>query len=138
MATDKASISIIEATTTDIGLKETESIKACTRVIRKKSYELVQFLWSYKVQRQIFHPFRDRFKVRVDNKTIHVFRTDLPVQPSTSKLLLCALAQLIWCSSLIFRRPLFSIQRIFKFYFFIFKIHDDTKMAKTRKIRSTS
>ena len=37
---------------TKVGLKETERNKASTRIIRKKSYELVRFLWSYEV-----HPF---------------------------------------------------------------------------------
>ena len=35
---DKASILITRANSTKIGLKETESNKACTRVICKKSY----------------------------------------------------------------------------------------------------
>ena len=34
---------------TKVGLQETESNKACTRIIRKKSYELVHFLQSYDV-----------------------------------------------------------------------------------------
>ena len=90
------SISITRVKSTKIGLKETESNKAFTRVIRKKSYELVRFLWSYEV-----HPFEFAIhsggcKVRVNNKTIHVFRTDLLVQ--SSKLLLYTLVQLIWCS----------------------------------------
>ena len=81
---------------TKIGLKETERNKASTRIIRKKSYELVRFLWSYEV-----HPFEFAIhsggcKVRVNNKTIHAFRTDLPVQ--SSKLVLYTSAQLIWYS----------------------------------------
>ena len=40
---DKASISITRVKSSKIGLKETESDKACTRVIRRKSYELVRF-----------------------------------------------------------------------------------------------
>ena len=48
--TDKASnISITRVKSVLVGLKETESNKACTRLIRKKLYELVQFLWSYDV-----------------------------------------------------------------------------------------
>ena len=129
---DKASISMARVKSINVGLKETENNTVYTRVIRKKSYELVQFLWSYKVQRRIFHPFRNRFKVRVDNKTIHAFRTDLTV-PS-SKLVPHAheLAQLIWYIS--FRRPPFSINGLFKFYFFISKIHDDTECGK-KKLR---
>ena len=46
---DKASISIIEAKATKVGLNETESDKANTRVIRKKLYELVRFSRSYDV-----------------------------------------------------------------------------------------
>ena len=56
-----------------IGLKEPESNKASTRVIRKKSYELVQFLRSSKVHTCEYGHGRDTSKVRVDNKTIHVF-----------------------------------------------------------------
>ena len=81
---------------TKIGLKEAESDKACTRLIGKKLYELVQFLRSYEVHPLKFGHGRDRFKVEVDNKPIHAFRTDLPVQ--SSKLVSCALAQLIWWS----------------------------------------
>ena len=44
------SISITRVKSTKIGLKETESNKACTRSIRKKSYEMVDFLRSYEVQ----------------------------------------------------------------------------------------
>ena len=95
-SSDKASISIRRVKSTKVGLKETESNKACTRSIRKKYYEFIWFLWSYKV-----HPFEFAIhsggcKVRVNIKTIHVFRTDLLVQ--SSKLLLYTLVQLIWCS----------------------------------------
>jgi len=38
---DKASKLNTKAKSTKIGLKETERNKACTRLIRKKSYELV-------------------------------------------------------------------------------------------------
>ena len=51
---DKASISITKAKSINVGLKETEESKACTHLIRKKSYELVSFLRSYKVQCRIF------------------------------------------------------------------------------------
>ena len=71
-----------EAISTKIGLKETEAFKECTRLIRKESYEFVRFLRSYKV-----HPFEfairsDRVDLRMDNKSIRSFRTDLPVQLS--------------------------------------------------------
>ena len=36
----KAGISITRAKSTEVGLKEMESDKACTRVICKKSYEI--------------------------------------------------------------------------------------------------
>ena len=44
--TDKASISITRVKSVLVGLKETESNKVSTRVIRTNSYELVQFLLS--------------------------------------------------------------------------------------------
>ena len=84
--TNKASISITRVKSTKIGLKETESNKACTHVIRKKSYELVQFLWLSKVHTCEYGHGRDTSKVRVDNKTINAFRTNLLID--ISKLLL--------------------------------------------------
>jgi len=48
------SISITRVKSTKIGLKETERIKAYTRIICKKLNKLVRFLRSYKVQRRIF------------------------------------------------------------------------------------
>ena len=93
---NKDSISITRVKSTKIGLKETESNKAFTRLIRKKLYELIQFLRSYKVHTSEFAIHSGGCKVRVDNKPIHAFRTDLPVQ--SSKLVSRALAQLIWCS----------------------------------------
>ena len=93
---NKGSISIKRVKSTKIGLKETESNKACTRLIRKKSYELVQFLWSSKVHTCEYGHGRDRFEVGVGNKSIRLFRTDLLIH--ISKLLYYALAQLIWCS----------------------------------------
>ena len=50
---NKASISITILKSTKIGLKlkETESNKACTRLICKKSYEFSSIFRSYKVQR---------------------------------------------------------------------------------------
>ena len=80
-------------------MKETESNKACTRLIRKKLYELVQILRSYKVQQVEVGHGRDTSKVRVDNKSIRPFKTNLLIH--ISKLLLYALAQLIWCSYII-------------------------------------
>ena len=111
---DKASISITRAISTKEGLKETERNKVCTRVIRKKSYELVRFLSSYKV-----HPFKFAIhsggcKVRVNNKTSHAFRTDLLVQ--SSKLLLYTLVILIWCSYFIQKTTIFN-HRIFQVLF---------------------
>ena len=57
-----------EAIITKLDFKETESNKACTRLIRKKSYELVYFLWSYDVHPSEFAIRSDTSKVRVDNK----------------------------------------------------------------------
>ena len=65
---DKASISITEVKTSEIGLKETEKNKASTRLIFKKLYELVRFLWSYDVHPSEFAIRSDTSKVRVDNK----------------------------------------------------------------------
>ena len=62
-----------EATSIKIGLKETESNKACTRLIRKKSYELVYFLWSYDVHPSEFAIRSDTSKVRIDIKSIDAF-----------------------------------------------------------------
>ena len=70
----QASSGYSEAITTRIGFKETESNKAWTRLIRKKSYELVYFLWSYDVHPSEFAIRSDTSKVRVDNKSIkHVY-----------------------------------------------------------------
>ena len=87
-----------EAITTKVGLKEMEESKACTRLIHKKSYELFRFLRSYDVHTSEFAIYLGGCKVRVDNKPIHIhaFRTNLLID--ISKLLLYALAQLIWCS----------------------------------------
>ena len=93
---DKASISITKAKSINVGLKETEGDKACTRLIRKEYYELVQFLWSSKVHTCKYGHGRDTSKIRADNKSIHTFQTDLPLH--ISKLVLYALVQLIWCS----------------------------------------
>ena len=93
---NKASISITWVKSTKIGLKETERNKVFTRLIRKKSYELVRFLRSYKVHTSKFAIHSGGCKVRVDNKPIHAFRTDLLLQ--SSKLVSRAFAQLIWCS----------------------------------------
>ena len=61
---NKSSISIKRVKSTKIGLKETESNKACTRLIRKKSYELVWFLRSCKVQCRILKNKNKTWKVR--------------------------------------------------------------------------
>ena len=78
----KPSSAYNEAISMKIGLEETESNKACTCLICKKSYELVRFLWSYDVHPSEFAIHSGGCKVRVDNKTIHVFRTDLLAQSS--------------------------------------------------------
>ena len=70
---DKAIILITRVKSTKIGLKETDGNKASTRVIRKKSYELVPFLWLSKVHTCKYGHGWDTSKVRVDNKTIHAF-----------------------------------------------------------------
>ena len=62
----QASSGYNDSITTQVGLKETEESKACTRLIRKKSYELVRFLRSYKVQRVKFFIHSDRCDVRMD------------------------------------------------------------------------
>ena len=93
---NKASIWSTIAKSTKIGLKETERNKASTCIIRKKLFELVRTWWSYDVHPSEFAIHSGGCKVRVDNKTIYAFRTDLPVQ--SSKLVSYALAQLIWCS----------------------------------------
>ena len=69
----QASSGYNDSITTQVGLKETEESKACTRLIRKKSYELVRFLWSYKVHTSEFAICSDRFKVGVNNKSICPF-----------------------------------------------------------------
>ena len=57
-----------EAIITRIGSVEGGYNEACTRLIRKKSYELVYFLWSYDVHPSEFAIRSDTSKVRVDNK----------------------------------------------------------------------
>ena len=70
---NKNSKSITKVKSTKIGLKETESQKACTRIIRKKSYELVQFLRSYKVDTSEFAIRSDRGDLRMDIKSFEPF-----------------------------------------------------------------
>ena len=77
-------------------MKETESNKACTRVIRKKLYELLQILRSYKVQQVKHGHGRDKSEEEVKYGTTNSSEADLTVE--ISKLLLYAIAQLIWCS----------------------------------------
>ena len=89
----KPSSAYNETITTKLGLKETEESKACTRLIRKKSYELVRFLRSYKVHTSKFAIHSGGCKVRVDIKLIDPFRTNLLID--IFKLLPYALAQLI-------------------------------------------
>ena len=93
---NKASISITGAKSIKTGLKETERTKACTRIIRKKSYELALFLQSYKEHTFEFAILSGGCKVVVDNKSIRPSRTNLLID--ISKLISYALAQLIWCS----------------------------------------
>ena len=90
---DKASISNTEAKSTEIGLKETEGNKALPTVGIVIEYTVVNVLEPYNVRTSEFVIHSGGCKVRVDNKTIHAFRTDLPVQ--SSKLLSYAVAQLI-------------------------------------------
>ena len=73
-----------------------ENNKACTRVIRKKSYELIRFLRSYKVQQIKFGHSCDRSEEEVKYGTTDSSKADLTVE--ISNLLLHTLAQLIWCS----------------------------------------
>ena len=84
---NKGSISITRIKSTKIGVKETERNKACTHLIRKNSYELVRFLWSYKVHTSEFAICSDRFKVGVNNKSICPFWSNPLLK--TSKLILC-------------------------------------------------
>ena len=93
---NKNSKLITTAISTKVDLKETEESKAFTCLIRKKLYELVRFLRSYKVHTSKFVIHLGGCKVRVDIKLIDPFRTNLLID--TSKLILYALAQLIWCS----------------------------------------
>ena len=88
---DKASILIKRVKSTKIGLKETERNKLCMRVILKKWYELVRFLWSYKVHTSEFAIYLGGCKVRKDNKSIPPFRTNPLVHKS--KLISYTLAQ---------------------------------------------
>ena len=60
------SISITRVKSTKIGLKETESNKAFTRVIRNKLYGLLKFLRSYKVQQVEFFIRSDRCEVSAE------------------------------------------------------------------------
>ena len=62
---NKDSIWTKRATSTKVGLKETEINKASTRLIRKKLYELVRFLRTDKVRASEFGHGRNRFEVGV-------------------------------------------------------------------------
>ena len=79
-----------------MGLKETESNKALTDIGGVCIYFVVHILKSYDVHTSEFAIHSGGYKVRVDNKTVHAFRTDLPVE--ASKLIIYASAQLIWGS----------------------------------------
>ena len=59
-----------EAIITRIGSVEGRYYTACTGVIRKKSYELVNFLQSYDVHKVEFSIRSNRCEVGVDNKSI--------------------------------------------------------------------
>ena len=73
-----------------------ESNKALTAVGIVIIYNMVDVLEPYDVHTFQCRIYHGTSKVRVDNKTIHTFRTDLPVQ--SSNLLSYAVAHLIWCS----------------------------------------
>ena len=92
---------------------------AFTRLIRKKLYELVGFLRSYKVHTSEFAIHSGGRKVRVDNKTIYAFRTDLPVH--ISKLLVHVSACLIWCSYFMKKTAIFNPTEFLNFYFYFLK-----------------
>ena len=77
-------------------MKETEETEASTRIIGKKSYELVRFIRSYKVQRVEYGHGRDKSEVEVKYGTTNSSEADLTV--AISKLIPYALAQLIWGS----------------------------------------
>ena len=110
---NKASISITEAISTKIGLKETESNKACTRLICKKSYELVRFSRSYKVRRVEYGHGRDKSEEEVKYGTMNSSEADLTVD--ISKLLSFAVAHLILCSYFMYKIHLhlfFPLKRV--------------------------
>ena len=96
---DKASISITRVKSLEHGLKETERNKVYTRGIRKKYYEMVWFLWSYKVRTSEFAIRSDRGDLRMDIKSFK----PLWAYPTTvsSKLSFYTLVQLIWGSYII-------------------------------------
>ena len=116
--TDKANMSITRVESPEIGLKETDSNKACTREIRKKSYELVRFLRSYKVQWVEYGQGRDKSEEEVKYRTTNSSSVDLTVE--ISKLSLC-----VSPINLVFIFHLedhhFQSGRFFEFWFLIFK-----------------
>ena len=133
---NKSSISIKRVKSTKIGLKETESNKACTSLICNKSYELVRFLWSYEI-----HPFEFAIhsggcEVWAEYRIANRFRSNLTIE--AIKLISYARAQLIWCLYFKQKCPFYH-HRIFEFVFLIFKNHDGTlKWQKTRVLCSRS
>ena len=93
---------ITRVKSTKIGLKETESNKACTGLIRKKLYELVRFY-----SRTMFTKWNhDKFEVRMNNKSIHRLQSNPTL--NISKLILCTNAHLIWCSYFEWKTTIFN------------------------------
>ena len=90
---NKSSISIKRVKSTKIGLKETESNKACTRLICKKLYQLFQFLRSHEIQQVKYEHGRDKSEQEVKYGTTNSSEADITVV--LSKLVAYALAQLI-------------------------------------------
>ena len=74
-------------------MKETEYNKECTPLIRKKLYELLQFLRSYEVQQVKYEHGRDKSEEEVKYGTTNSSEADITVV--LSKLVAYALAQLI-------------------------------------------
>ena len=81
-------------------MKETESNRVLIVVGTVIDHTAVSLLKAYDVHTLQCRIYHDTSKVRVDNKTIYAFRTDLLI--SSSKLLLHAFAQLILCSYIIY------------------------------------
>ena len=111
---NKASISITRANQMKKGLNETEEHEVLFDSNMRQYNQLKKILKQYKVCASKFAVHSDRSDQTVDIKSIGTFLTDRTA--ASSKLLVYALVQLIWCSYFIQKTTIFN-HRIFQVLF---------------------